>query len=184
MDQLFELSASIVLDTAGFISAVEAAEQRAQALQQRLTHAADAASAAMRALQQTAAQAWQGIAGSIAAATHALETFAAVQGSTGVGVPAGREAPGFATGLNYVPHDDFTARLHQGEAVLTRLEAAEWRARRTPAPAIDYNLMAEAMLTAFSGVSLQMDKRVVGGLVGPTVSRDIARGARNRRYTG
>lgn len=96
-------------------------------------------------------------------------------------------APAFATGLDYVPYNDFGARLHEGEAVLTKAEAEAWRRHGVGgggAPAIDYNLMAEAMLTAFSGVSLQMDKRVVGGLVGPTVSRDIARGARNRRYTG
>lgn len=104
-----------------------------------------------------------------------------------IGYAFGIGLNGHATGLDYVPYNDYAARLHEGEAVLTKAEAEAWRRHGLGgggAPAIDYNLMAEAMLTAFSGVSLQMDKRVVGGLVGPTVSRDIARGARNRRYTG
>lgn len=35
---------------------------------------------------------------------------------------------GFATGLPYVPYDEFPALLHEGEAVLTAKEAAIWRA--------------------------------------------------------
>lgn len=36
-------------------------------------------------------------------------------------------ATGHATGLNYVPYDDYPALLHRGEAVLTSIEATEWR---------------------------------------------------------
>jgi phage-related protein len=34
---------------------------------------------------------------------------------------------GYATGLNYVPYDNFPALLHRGEAVLTSAEANVWR---------------------------------------------------------
>ncbi len=43
---------------------------------------------------------------------------------------------GYATGLNYVPYDEFPALLHRGEAVLTAAEAREWRkGQATPAMA-------------------------------------------------
>ena len=35
--------------------------------------------------------------------------------------------PGFRSGLNYVPYDDYTARLHEGEAVITAATANELR---------------------------------------------------------
>lgn len=34
---------------------------------------------------------------------------------------------GRAVGLDYVPYDNYAARLHEGEAVLTKLEADRWR---------------------------------------------------------
>lgn len=42
------------------------------------------------------------------------------------------KATGHATGLNYVPYDEYPALLHRGEAVLTSIEAAEWRKGQKP----------------------------------------------------
>jgi phage-related protein len=42
----------------------------------------------------------------------------------------------FATGLNYVPYDEFPAILHRGEAVLTAAEARVWRKGGIGTPAM------------------------------------------------
>lgn len=42
-------------------------------------------------------------------------------------VNVNRNGGGYATGLNYVPYDEFPALLHRGEAVLTAAEATAWR---------------------------------------------------------
>lgn len=46
--------------------------------------------------------------------------------------------PGHANGLDYVPHDDYLARLHEGEAVLTSREADEWRRGNFESSAPDF----------------------------------------------
>lgn len=50
----------------------------------------------------------------------------------GVNNPYGKP-PGFKTGLDYVPYDEFPAMLHKGEAVLTAEEATAWRAGKESA---------------------------------------------------
>lgn len=42
--------------------------------------------------------------------------------------------PGHADGLDWVPYDNYKARLHRGEAVLTYEEAADWRSGRRYMP--------------------------------------------------
>ena len=48
---------------------------------------------------------------------------------------AGGSGDRFATGLDYVPYNEFPARLHEGEAALTKLEAENWRNGRGAADA-------------------------------------------------
>ena len=42
-------------------------------------------------------------------------------------VQSGGDLPGHAVGFDYVPYDNYVARLHEGEAVLTKSEADRWR---------------------------------------------------------
>lgn len=92
---------------------------------------------------------------------------------------------GYATGLNYVPYNNFAARLHEGEAVLTRTEAEAWRRggyERTAG--IDYDKIAQAVASALGNVQVRMDGKAVGALVAPAVSREIGKSTKSRRYTG
>ena len=104
-------------------------------------------------------------------------------GGTSTGTGVGR---GFATGLDYVPNDNFYARLHEGEAVLTKAEAADWR-RGGSVQAIDYAAMGSAVGSAvreaLSGIGLYTDDGTrIADMVTQRVSRNIAREAKNRRF--
>ena len=95
-------------------------------------------------------------------------------------------APGFATGLDYVPYNDFSARLHEGEAVLTKADATLWRRGEGAGGAvgIDYGQLGQAMAGALAGMSVQMDSQAVGVLVTGAVSREMGRRVKGRQYTG
>lgn len=93
----------------------------------------------------------------------------------------------FATGLDYVPYNDFAARLHEGEAVLTKTEATEWR--KGGGDADMARIVSQAVIEAVaplyeavSNIQIVMDGRAVGNAVSETVSRNIAKNAWNRRY--
>lgn len=89
-----------------------------------------------------------------------------------------------ATGLDYVPYNNYAARLHEGEAVLTKAEATAWRRGDGAAsPAIDYDRLAGAIASAMAGTSVQMDGQAVGVLVAPTVSRQFGRQTLARQHT-
>lgn len=89
-----------------------------------------------------------------------------------------------ATGLDYVPYNNYAARLHEGEAVLTKAEATAWRRGDGAGfPAIDYDRLAGAIASAMAGTSVQMDGQAVGVLVAPTVSRQFGRQTLARKHT-
>lgn len=58
----------------------------------------------------------------------------------------GTVGQGFATGLDYVPYNDFPARLHVGEAVLTREDASAWRSGRAEEVTVLANRLESAMM--------------------------------------
>ena len=133
-----------------------------------------------------------GIAGAVSSAVknswwgkllNGNSTSSGFGGGTSTRTGAGR---GFATGLDYVPNDNFYARLHEGEAVLTKAEAADWR-RGGSVQAIDYAAMGiavgSAVRDALSGIGLYTDDGTrIADMVTQRVSRNIAREAKNRRY--
>ena len=93
---------------------------------------------------------------------------------------------GFATGLDYVPYNNYVARLHEGEAVLTKAEASAWRRgdEQGAAVGIDYGQLGQAVAAAMAGMSVQMDGQAVGVLVTGAVSREMGRRVKARQYTG
>lgn len=104
-------------------------------------------------------------------------------GGTSTGTGNGR---GFATGLDYVPYNDFFARLHEGEAVLTKSEANAWRSGGNSQP-IDYTAMGSAVgvavREALEGIKLYTDDgTAIADLVTERVSRNIAREAQSKRF--
>lgn len=92
--------------------------------------------------------------------------------------------PRKATGLNYVPYNDFPAILHAGEAVLNRADATAYRAGNIGGISAESisQAVAVAVREALDGVGVYMGADRVGDLVTQRVSRNIAKSARAMRY--
>lgn len=93
---------------------------------------------------------------------------------------------GHATGLDYVPYNDYKANLHEGERVLTKAENAQYERGESSGGgvAIDYKALANAVASALSGIVVNMDGTTVGTLVADSVSRQMARNMDSLRYMG
>ena len=93
---------------------------------------------------------------------------------------------GFATGLDYVPYDTFSARLHKGETVLPRFEAEAYRQGKSDNNAVDWTRLmqavSEAVREGLSGMSIDMNGERVGDVVTRRVAQNIANNARAGRY--
>jgi tape measure domain-containing protein len=61
--------------------------------------------------------------------------------------------PGHADGLPYVPHDDYIARLHEGERVLTKAENAAYTRQATQASASMPNVTINVNVSAAAAAS-------------------------------
>lgn len=95
-----------------------------------------------------------------------------------------RNVPSKATGLDYVPYDNFVAKLHAGETVLNRADATAYRAGNIGGISAESisQAVAVAVREALDGVGVYMGADRVGDLVTQRVSRNIAKGARAMRY--
>lgn len=109
------------------------------------------------------------------------------------------KAGSHAAGLPYVPYDDYYARLHEGEMVLTELQAKAYRAEKnatynyptlpknqpvqsTAGTTIDYDRLGASVAGALVGFGVNMDGEKVGTLVSNTVSRIINEEIQRGRY--
>lgn len=76
---------------------------------------------------------------------------------------------GWATGLDFVPRDNYVARLHYGETVLNKEAAAAWRSGH--AFGIDYDRLAEAI--SQHPVAINVDSKTVGVVLAREMSKAI-----------
>lgn len=131
---------------------------------------------------QSIQEGWEsgGVAGAASAAWDSA-WFNPSNWGKGKNYGAGRS---FATGLDYVPYDNFVAKLHAGETVLNRADATAYRAGNVGGISAESisQAVAVAVREALDGVGVYMGADRVGDLVTQRVSRNIAKGARAMRY--
>lgn len=89
-------------------------------------------------------------------------------------------------GMDYVPHDNYLASLHEGEAVLTKAEATAWR-RGESGGSVDLSWLPGAISAsvreAVRGMAVNMNGERVGNIVTDTVSQNLAQRAWEERYS-
>lgn len=100
--------------------------------------------------------------------SNLLTVKATVKGATLAVSALTKTLPGHKNGLDYVPKDNYIARLHKGERVLTKEENKEYSQAEEQSKKInsnifknneiDYNKMANAMLKALTGCKFTLDE--------------------------
>lgn len=145
-------------------------------------------------VKETAIGIWNSITTAVQSAVDAIRSFLGLNEEarkTSVHVSAdgvshgGGEGRQFASGLAYVPYDNYVANLHRGETVLTRQQAEEYRAGATGG--LDTSAILaklDAVVETIASMSVTMDGQRVGDVVTARVSRNIAQTARRERRYG
>jgi hypothetical protein len=84
--------------------------------------------------------------------------------------------PSHATGLDYVPYDNYKSNLHAGEAVLTKPEASEWRKGETRGidTASLTSAVTSAIMAGLEGVGVYIDGKKAGKLVAAGVNEALS----------
>ena len=123
---------------------------------------------------KAATEAWDKIKGAIQGAIDKVKEFL---GFNNVGKESEWEYYGGprkpkATGFNYVPYDNYPANLHEGEAVLTKAQAREWRKGDGGSADVGsiVSAVTSAIVQAMSGWGVSMDGEPVGTMIAPYVS--------------
>ena len=94
------------------------------------------------------------------------------------------EGRGFANGLYRVPYDGFQATLHKDEAVLSRLDAREWRSANAHGYGADNSrleglmnnmvrLMQQVVTNTGAGQAVVLDTGVIVGQLAPGMDRQL-----------
>ena len=75
--------------------------------------------------------------------------------------------PGFSVGLDYVPRDNFVARLHEGEGILTAEENKVWQAFKNGGnSSFDYDRMGGVVRDNVKpGGNVYLDGQIVGSVI-------------------
>lgn len=140
---------------------------------------------------QAIADAWRSVASGIKSAADRLRDYlgvsdaikesggaSAVHESSSGRMFGGGGGRGFATGLDYVPYNEFPARLHEGEAVLTKAEATEWRRGEYAQGGIDLSSLGEiveaAIIRGMEGFGFYVDSQRLADATTEPISRNIA----------
>lgn len=159
-----------------------------------ITPIANAFTAFWDGIKNAAKNTWDAIVEWIAKAIDDIKTFLGLQGKASynsgvqdtsgntiyIGTPPG--AVQYSTGLDYVPSKG-AYHLDPGEAVLTKLEADNWRkgGQQSVVGATAQDI-ASAIASAMQNVRVMMDGNTVGTLVASTVSSVIGETAQTLRY--
>lgn len=89
-----------------------------------------------------------------------------------------------AAGQDYVPYDDYLTRLHRGEMVLNKSRADDYREGNTSGISTREIVAAisAAVRDGLAQAEIVMDKRTVGAILTPEISRNVTNGMTARRF--